>query len=404
MHVPMQEVPLIRAGHAPADIVGGDQRALQAAVDYIANMGGGVVEITPGEYVLRDSLHVRSGVAIRGTAGKTILRKARSAGSALEVDGDFGEEQITLSAPEGFQIGDGVAIWDKNAGGFHTTVARITGRTGNTFRISIPLYADCLVEREAKAATVFPVVSAANSSGVRLEGLTIEGNRDENEFLNGCRGGGIFLLRCPGATIENCTVRRFNGDGISFQQCNDVKVLNCVSESNAGLGLHPGSGSQRPVIRACTARDNGEDGLFLCWRVKFGVFEDNVIEGNRRFGISIGHKDTDNLLAKNTIRSNHQAGVFFRNEAPGMGAHRNRLHDNLIEDNGAAPGSHGIRVRGHTEGLEFRGNTIRDSRPGSNAHQAIGLQLESNVGRVLLETNRIQALRPLVDERKNPDK
>ena len=66
-----------------------------------------------------------------------------------------------------------------------------------------------------------------------------------------CRGGGIFLYRCAGAVIERCTVRNYHGDGISFQQCNDVTVLGCTSEGNAGLGLHPGSGSQRPTVRQC---------------------------------------------------------------------------------------------------------------------------------------------------------
>ena len=47
--------------------------------------------------------------------------------------------------------------------------------------------------------------------------------------------------------IRNCFVRDYNGDGISFQQSNDVEVDGCVVDRCAGFGLHPGSGSQRPV-------------------------------------------------------------------------------------------------------------------------------------------------------------
>ncbi|GIS58084.1 MAG: hypothetical protein CM1200mP2_03090 [Planctomycetaceae bacterium] len=43
--------------------------------------------------------------------------------------------------------------------------------------------------------------------------------------------------------------RNNNGDGISWQICHDVVVENCHSHDNADLGLHPGSGSQRPLIR-----------------------------------------------------------------------------------------------------------------------------------------------------------
>jgi hypothetical protein len=133
-----------------------------------------------------------------------------------------------------------------------------------------------MVENDGQAATVFAVVSGYFIQGARVENLTIDGNKDENLPLNGCRGGGIFLYRCPGTVIASCVVTNYNGDGISFQQSNDAQVLNCVSEANNGLGLHPGSGSQRPVVRGCTARNNGEDGLFLCWRVKQGVFEENI--------------------------------------------------------------------------------------------------------------------------------
>src|SRR5688572_5717758 len=344
MHVKMNERPRITVGLSGADIIGSDNRALQAAVDYIAKLGGGTVEIGPGEFTMHDSLHLRSFVTVRGTKDKTVLKKAKAASSPLLLDGDYGEEQITLAKPEGFQVGHGVAIWDKNSGGFHTTVARITGRTANAFSIDTPLNADCMAANQAKAATVFPVVSGYHIDGARVENLTIDGNKLENVALNGCRGGGIFLYRGFGTVIENCVVRNYHGDGISFQQSNDVLVQGCVSEDNAGLGLHPGSGSQRPVVRDCIARRNGEDGLFLCWRVKHGLFEKNTLENNGRFGISIGHKDTDNLLQNNRIVANNQDGIFFRNESEGMAAHRNRLENNLIENNGSKGDATGIRV------------------------------------------------------------
>ncbi|HAB16118.1 MAG TPA: hypothetical protein DCE44_06685, partial [Verrucomicrobiales bacterium] len=377
-----------------------DHRTLQAAVDYIASLGGGVVEIGPGEFLMRDSLHLRPQVKVRGQGEKTVLRKAKAASSRLELDGDFGEEQITVKDPTGFEVGDGVAIWDKNAGGFHTTVARITGRSGNTFSISLPLNADCMVEAGAQAATIFPVISGYHLDGVRVENLTIEGNQRENGHMDGCRGGGIFLYRCPGAVIERCVVRDYNGDGISFQQSNDVEVRSCISERNASLGFHPGSGSQRPTVRDCLARNNGEDGLFLCWRVKHGLFENNTLEGNGRFGISIGHKDTDNLLRGNKVIRNGEDGIFFRNETLGMAGHRNRLENNLIENNGQKIPAAGIRVRGETQDLLFKGNVIRDTRPKGEQRQVVGIKLEEKVGTVVTDANQIDATTVIEDERK----
>lgn len=399
MHSKMEHLPSITVGRSDATIVGNDQRVLQAAVDYIASLGGGTVLIGPGTYEMRDSLHLRSRVTVKGTGGKTILRKAPSNISPLAMDGDFGEQQVTVEDPGGFHVGAGIAVWDDRSGGFHTTVARITGRRGNTFAIDKPLMADCLVSRNAKAATVFPVISGYDLRGARLEGVTIDGNKDANEYLNGCRGAGIFLYRAHGTVIENCVVRDYNGDGVSFQQSNDVVVVGCESEGNAQLGFHPGSGSQRPRVRNCIARSNGTDGLFLCWRVRHGTFEGNVLEDNGRFGISIGHKDSDNLLARNQVRRNGSDGVFFRNEDAPMAAHRNRLVENVIEDNGTSGTAAGIRIRGATSGLVFENNTIRDTRPDGNQTQKTGILIEERAGELTLEDNRIDASEPVDDRR-----
>jgi len=402
MHGTMILRPLITVGLRNANIIGTDHRALQAAVDYVAGLGGGTVAIGAGEFLMRDSLHLRPQVTVRGQGAKTILRKAPAVSSLLEVDGDYGEEQITLKNPEGFEVGDGVAVWDKNASGFHTTVARITGRNENTFALNLPLNADCMVANRAQTATVFPVISGYHLEGVRVENLTVDGNRDQNVLLNGCRGGGIFLYRCPGAVVLGCTVRRYPGDGISFQQCNDAQVLDCVSEDNAALGLHPGSGSQRPVVRGCIARGNGQDGLFLCWRVKEGLFETNTLEGNGRFGISIGHKDTDNLLRGNKVVGNHEDGILFRNETEGMAGHRNRIEYNRIENNGLKQPAAGIRVRGETRDLVLTGNIIRDTRPAGERRQTTGIALEEKVGQVEIKDNTIEAATPIRDHRGKP--
>ena len=399
MHVPMAIRPQVTVGVRSGDIVGADNRALQAAVDYIAGLGGGLVRVGAGEYLMRDSLHLRSGVTVRGVRGKTVLRKAASVGSPLRLDGDYGEEQFTPANPAGFAVGEGVAIWDKNAGGFHTTVASIIGQNGSTFAISLPLNADCMVEHGAQAATVFPVVSGYYADRLRIEGLTIEGNKGQNVYLNGCRGGGIFLYRCPGAVIDHCTVRDYNGDGISFQQCNDAKVLACVSEGNTGLGIHPGSGSQRPLVRQCLARNNSQDGLYLCWRVKRGVFEGNVLEDNGRYGISIGHKDTDNLLRNNQVRANGRDGVYFRNETAPMAGNRNRLENNVIENNGQGHDAAGIDVQGQTGDLLFENNVIRDSRSSAARKQTVGIRIDPQAGPIKLEHNQIQAEKAVDDLR-----
>jgi hypothetical protein len=413
MHEPVTEAARITVGHADEaeperqyDLTGRDNRVIQAAIDTVAALNAGdaarIVEIGPGTFLMRDSLHLRSHVTIRGTPGKTVLVKAPAAKSRLALDGDYGEEQITLADPAGFEVGSGVAVWDDNVRYFHITVARITGRTTspNTFTLDMPLRGDCMVKRNGWAATVFPVISGYDVRGTRLEHLEIDGSRDTNPFLDGCRGGGIYFSRGYGAEIHGCTVHHYNGDGISFQQSNDVTITDTVCRDNAGHGFHPGSGSHRTVMRRCRAEGNGEDGMFVCWRVKHGTFEENVFAGNKRNGISIGHKDTDNLLRGNTIRANASDGILFRDELPGMAADRNRVEGNTIEDNGS-PGqaAAGIRIRGVTADNEFVDNVIRDTRPEADRGQTIGVAIEPQAGRNAVERNRIEATDPIRDER-----
>src|SRR5437763_13020383 len=125
MHSRMKELPTITVGVSGADIIGSDNRALQAAVDYIAGLGGGTVEIGAGEFVMHDSLHLRSFVTVRGVRGKTILRKDKAAVSALGLDGDYGEEKVTVVNTEGLKVGFVIEVWESLSGGLHTSVVII---------------------------------------------------------------------------------------------------------------------------------------------------------------------------------------------------------------------------------------------------------------------------------------
>jgi hypothetical protein len=391
----------IHVGISGADLQGNDHRALQAAVDYVAQLGGGTVRIGPGRYPMRNALRLRDNVNIVGMPGETILVACDGFATPLAADGDANERQITVANATGFRVGDGVAIQDRTAGGgFEVTTATLTGQIGpNIFQLSAPLYLDYLVSRQATAKLSFPVVGGWNIKHAQVEGLTIDGNRSKAESLNGCRGGGIFLFECESVAIRNCVVRNYPGDGISFQVSSHVTVENCLSEKNDGLGIHPGSGSQFPIVRRNRSLGNGSDGLFVCWRVKHGLFEENEIRGNQRAGVSIGHKDTDNLFQRNTIVDNAGAGILFRRESEAMGAHRNVFENNRILDNAGAKdgGSAGaaIVIQGPHHDLVFRGNQIGSSR--ADAAPGVGIlvspeaqNLQADAGQFINVQTRIE--------------
>lgn len=382
--------PEICVGLDQGDFRGSDQRALQAAVDYVAGLGGGTVHIGPGRYQMRNALILRDHVHILGTPGRTILAACACVETPLAADGDCNERQITLEDSSAFQVGDGIAILDqRNGSGFTVTTATLTGqRDAKTFRLSTALYLDYLVSQKAIARLSFPVVGGWNVKNATVEGLTIDGQHGRAGRLDGCRGGGIYLFECTAITVRSCVVRGYSGDGISFQVSNQVTVEDCLCENNSGLGLHPGSGSQHPVVRRNRSVNNGKDGLYVCWRVKHGLFEKNEIEGNKGAGISIGHKDTDNRFCKNIIVGNRGPGVLFRNESEPMGAHRNIFEGNRILDNASSEDGKGtqacIVISGHHHGVVFRDNTIGGSRSGSGivgilcSHESKDLQANQN--------------------------
>jgi len=112
-------------------------------------------------------------------------------------------------------------------------------------------------------------------------------------------------------------------------------------------------------------------------------------------GISIGHKDTDNVFRRNQIRGNGYSGVYFRDELAYAAGHRCVVEDCVIENNGrsgdyADQASAGIRIDGETEGVVLRNNVIRDTRPKGKRTQTYGILIGEDVSLPTLENNRCE--------------
>lgn len=354
----------LTVGNQDADIVGHDQRAIQAAVDQVARFGGGTVHIKAGTYRLRNAVYLQAGVNLRGEGAKTLLIKEPSSTTPLQFDSDWYDQEVTLQDASGFRVGDGVCLRAKDAKtGRQTVIKRtLTARSGNRFKLDKPLRENLWQLDGATCSTLFPLLSGEFVADFRIENLTLDGNRAHNAELDGNYAGCIFLQDCNRIHIRGVTARNFEGDGISWQICHDVTVEDCRVENNKNLALHPGSGSQRPIIRNNTLR--GSDiGIFFCWGVKYGLAEQNTIEGNR-VGISIGHRDTDNLVTGNTIRQSQVNGLLFRPErGSSFAGHRNRIERNTFLDN-AVGGGAVIDIQGGTQDIQLTDNTFTETRPG----------------------------------------
>lgn len=386
----------LTVGTSKADLVGNNEKVLQAAVDYVARLGGGTVKILPGAYTLRNAVYLPSNIRILGSGVDSVLLKAPSVTSKISVDSDWYDQEITLADAKGFQVGDGICLRAKNPDNNGQTVIKRTlvARSGNRFKLDKALRENIWLPGKPTVSTLFPILSGDNVANVTIENIALDGNRTNNENLDGNYAGCIFLQDCNKFTIRGVTARNYNGDGISWQICHDVIVENCHSHDHAGLGLHPGSGSQRPLIRANRLERN-DQGLFFCWGVKYGLAEKNTILDSKRYGISIGHRDTDNLVRDNDIRGSAEVGILFRKERGyAYNAHRNRIENNRITDIAKENGV-GIDVQGFTEKIALQSNEIRQTQ---GAAQRVGVRLGADAGAVTLASNRIDGFSQAVQD------
>lgn len=388
VHEPDWEKRLtITVGHEKADLCGSTDRVLQAAVDYVARLGGGTVHVLPGEYRLRNSVFLASGVRILGSGTDSVLIKEPSCQTKLASDSDWYDQEITLADPSGFQVGDGVCLRTKSpdTGAMHVLKRTLVAQSGNRFKLNRALRENYWQMGDASAATLFPILSGEEIENFAIENIALDGNRDNNDLLDGNYAGCIFLQDCIRATIRNVTAQNYHGDGISWQICHDVVVEDSRSINNSGLGLHPGSGSQRPLIRNNHLEGN-DIGIFFCWGVKYGLAENNR-SINNRVGISIGHRDTDNLIRNNEVRDSREVGILFRPErGPTFCAHRNRVENNRVINSGSESGI-AIDIQGGTESVTIASNELRETR---GTAQRIGIRLGPETKSITLSDNRIE--------------
>ncbi|MFC2076380.1 right-handed parallel beta-helix repeat-containing protein [candidate division KSB1 bacterium] len=388
----------VTVGPSDADIIGTCNKALQLAVDAVSARGGGTVVIKPGTYQMHDSLHLRSHVDVFGEGEGVILKKEPMIQAVLVADCGYACQDVDLGENPGFKVGMGFSMQDDEMnGGWGVTVGTITEVDGNYLRVDVPMVWDYGLRRKAHIKSLYSVVSGAYVEDITLKNIVADGSRETNDYLNGCVGGAIYFRNAKNILIETCVARNWNGDGISFQIDEDVSVIGCKVYNNSGLGIHPGTGSARPVIKGNESYNNDLDGLFLCWRVKNGTIEDNDLHHNKRYGISIGHKDTDNVFTGNLVRENDNAGVYFRREDEPQGGHRNKFYQNTIIDNGGGEDGSGcgVLVEGETHDIVLEDNKIGDTGSGA---QKTAVRIADTAWNVTVKNNQITGHSENIDD------
>lgn len=385
-----RQFPVLTVGQTEGDLKGNDDKVIQAGIDYLHRFGGGTLHILPGVYHLKNAIHLRPHITLRGSGEETILRKTASVVTDIVRDSDWYEYGVQVSDTKGFVPGGGIMLRTKTGpGGWQYDVLRatITAIQGDVLFLDRTTEENFWIEKNATAATIFPILTAEHVDNVVVENLVLDGNRDRNELINGNFAGAVFIQHCNKWSFRNVTARDYNGDGYSFQVCDDIQFQNCKAVNNAGLGFHPGSGSQRPVFRNCLSRGNSQ-GIYFCWSVSDGIVDNCSLSKNKLYGISIGHRDTDNVIRGSTIEQNGQVGILFRSSKSEFRlGHRNLIEHCLIRNNGTDGKGIGIDIRGKTKDITVQ-NTQFINTTGEN--QTKGIRVSDEAERIILIDNTFE--------------
>jgi Right handed beta helix region len=359
---------VITVGGSGADISGFSSEAIQIAIDALKTRGGGTVKLNPGIFKIIGPVRLGNNISLLGSGKETILQKCDGFRTSFVIDADWGMLKAAVKDVSGFKKGMGIQLFDDDHNqGWDVTTAVITDIIDNVIYFDNNTNYDYMAAIDGTITNGCSIVEAVGVKNIKIADLVVEGNKKSNDYINGCRGGGIYIHKSSHCLVENVKVNEFNGDSFSWQIDEDVKVKGCEASNGNGLGFHPGTGSDHSVVENCISHNNNGDGIFLCWRVQNGIFRNNTVYSNRDNGISIGHKDTDNLFENNHVYENGADGVLFREETEQNSGHRNTFTNNTIENNGVTKESSGFYIGGETHDINILNNTIRSNGKGKQS-------------------------------------
>jgi len=290
------ERPTLRVAQAaPADVVGADDAALQAACDRLRKSGGTIV-IGPGRYAIRRQVNLPPDLVLRGEPGAILYQpapvltaRAATAGSrALELAGahELAPESIVQLLPP-----VGVELFPDGKSAFLDLqwIERVEGA-------SIVLRGALPFEVPAGSRVGYPtkLLMTAPAGRVTIEGLAFEGGKLDAIPMPGhhqrCAiwaaapfGYGTKRLGPPGAglVIRDCQFRDWYGRAVAIYHQVDGRVERNVFERIADEAIDLDHFVERFEVRDNVVRD-------ALWGISLNDASRCLVEGNRVEGGDIG--------------------------------------------------------------------------------------------------------------------
>jgi len=367
-------------------------QAIQRAIDALVPAGGRVV-LPAMELELDRGIELRSGVTLAGQGRDTVLRKAPGCVYPFSGYHNYGMCDIPLMHTEGLVPGMTVAVRDTRHGGFYETFARITWVDDNWVGIDKGIHSDYHAELNPVLVTAFPLIYGENVRGVAVEDLTLDGNREAQPAgIGACRGAGVYFIAGHDVAVTNVVETGFSGEGIGFQLSRDVHLEDCVVTDNAGNGYHPGAGSTGVAFINCVAESNDMAGFFFCVRANHITVRDCRFAANRGPGISVGTRDSFNLIESCEVSHNEGAGILFRACPRPVEPESVWVRNCRVAANGRGGAQGQVVVLGDAHDLAFEGNTI----VGAQGLDLPALYAAPSAQRVWLSNNEMTGCSPAI--------
>jgi len=358
---------------------------IQEAVDRLPP-DGGIVQLPPGRFLLRRSVHLRSNVTLRGSGAATVLTRPGQARSPLARRTERGAMSVVVEDGSVFETGCQIAIFPdaaKGHAGWPAAKVIVTAVDGNTLTLDRAL--EHAYDPDKRSAhngwapvviNVFPGISVEGESGVRIEDLKLDGSIAANPGPEtSWTMAGIHLHGTRDAVVRNVTVSGWPSDGIGVQGGSGNRITELLVEDCRGHGFHPGTLLRHSVFSNIIARRNTQHGLYFCAGVQHVIVSDSLFEANAWSGVGgLGDSnDTFNLVANNVCFGNGQAGIHATH-----GADNSIIGNMVVNNSKATPGRFsGIHLTSVTD-MTVVGNRCLDNQPAKTQSHGIGESGQSN--------------------------
>jgi len=283
---------------------------IQAAINYVKDLGGGSIFVKNGTYTLTADILMKSNVELVGEDNVSTIIDCNNTVYKIYFNGKFN------ASIKNFKISncDDLAVHILDSG--HCVVENIVfehngkdlGLYGSSYR--------------CRASNIYSSSSQVASIVVEVSYSDICTNEYSNIFINGGLGFGVnflsgFRQRFINITVDSvgysgfnidspdtdrsyfqgCEARDCDGSGFRLIEAERLRFVNCAAYSNADHGFSVAAVNLTSFI-ACSSLDNGAWGFALTPTSGDCIVVGNVVKYNTSGGIE--DLGSNNVVANNT--------------------------------------------------------------------------------------------------------